>query len=430
MKTSNAQNLLERANRYLVGGCLGSFQMPSDVTTVFHHGKGSRLYDVDGREYIDYVMGSGPLILGHAHPGVVAAVQKQAALGSTFYALNEPIIHLAERIVEASPCGERIRFCASGTEGTFSALRLARAFTNREKILKFEGGWHGAHDYAQQSTTPPQPTDGPTPVPDSAGIPRSVSQSVLVSPFNNTNAAIELIHTYATDLAAVIVEPFQRAIPPTPGFLEALRETTKAHGILLIFDEVVTGFRMAWGGAQERYGVLSDIAVYGKTISGGYPLAAICGRADVLDIADPRRKGNAPYAFVSGTTNGNPISAVAGLATLDVLEQKDTYPKLYALADRLKTGLETLGQNRGLPLVLAGDGPVLQPFFTETPIHNYADLLKADAATAREFCKAMIRRGIFFNPGNKLYLSLAHTEEDIDLTLEVAAEVLDEISRN
>lgn len=420
MDNENVQNLLERAHRYLVGGCMGMFRMPDGVATVFHRGQGSRIYDIAGREYIDYVMGSGPLILGHAHPAVVDAVQRQVALGSTFFGLNEPVIRLAERLVEAAPCGERARFDSSGTAGTFDALRLARAFTGREKILKFEGGWHGAHDYAQQSAVPAHPTDGPAAVPDSAGIPKAVSQSVLVAPFNRAETAVELIAAYADDLAAVILEPFQRALRPAPGFLEALRKATQEHGVVLIFDEVVTGFRIAWGGAQERYGVVPDLAVYGKTISGGYPLAAVCGRADIMDYADPRRKGKSPYVFISGTSNGNPVSTSAGLATLDELEKEGVYTRLYEIAGKLRAGLEALAKERGLPMQVLGEGPVLQPFFTDADIVTHADTLKADAAAARRFGTELIARGIFVNPGGKLYLSLAHTDADIDRTLEAA----------
>lgn len=425
MDCEEAGKLLERADRYLAGGSLGMFRMPDEVATVFHRGEGSRLYDTNGREYIDYVMGSGPMILGHAHPAVVAAVREQVGLGSTFYGLNEPAIRLAERIVNAVPCGEQIRFTSSGTEATFSAIRLARAFTGREKILKFEGGWHGGHDYAQQSAAPPEPADYPAPVADSGGIPRGASQTVLVAPFNDPEVAADIVKTHSSELAAVILEPMQRAIRPQPGYLESLRAVTRARGVMLIFDEVVTGFRIAWGGAQERYGVVPDLAVYGKTISGGYPLAAVCGRTDVMACAD-RRRTSLPV-FISGTTNGNPISTTAGLATLDELEKEGVYPRLYALSDRLRAGLETVGRAMGFCFQVIGEGPVLQPFFTDATIRNHADTLKADVEAVRRFGIELIKRGIFVNPTGKLYLSLALSEDDIDRTLEAAGEAFSQI---
>ena len=427
MGSDDLQNLLDRANRYLVGGCTGMFRMPDDVVTVFHHGEGSRLFDVTGREYIDYVMGSGPLILGHAHPAVIDAVRHQLSLGTTFFGLHAPVIRLAERLVEVVPCAERVRFTSSGSDGTFSALRLARAFTGREKILKFEGGWHGGHDYAQQSAYPPMPGDGPVSIPDCDGIPKTVSETVLVAPFNDPGIAAEVINNCAQDLAAVIVEPLQRAIRPVPGFLQALREATEAHNVVLIFDEIVTGFRIAWGGAQERYGVVPDMAVYGKSISGGFPMAAICGRADIMDCADPRRRGNDSYAFISSTANGNPIGTTAGLVCLDELGKEGVYPRLYAVPGQLKDGLESLGRERGLPLRVFGEGPVMQPFFTDIEILNYTDTLKADAKAAWQFGREMIKRGIYVTPGGKLYLSLAHSESDVDRTLEAAKGALEEV---
>ena len=424
MNDKRAQNLLDLAGDFLVGGCLGMFRLPDEVATVFHRGEGSRIFDVEGREYIDYVMGSGPLILGHAHPAVVAAVREQVGLGSTFYGLNEPAVRLAQRVVEASPCGELIRFTTSGTEGTFGALRLARAYTGREKVLKFEGGWHGAHDYAQQSASSSRPAEYPIPVTDSGGIPQGASQTVLVTPFNDPGAAAAVVKKHGDDLAAIIVEPLQRGIPPEPGFLERLREVSQACGALLIFDEVVTGFRIAWGGAQERYGVVPDLVVYGKTISGGYPLAAVCGRADIMAGADPRRKGAAEYVFISGTMNGNPVASRAGLATMDELEKEGTYTRLYEISDRLRQGLERLGQELDFPLQVTGEGPVLEPAFSREPIRTYADTLKADARTGQRFGVELVRRGIFVTPGKKIYLSLAHTAADVDRTLEVAEEAL------
>ena len=418
MENHSKQDLLAAADRYLVGGCLGMFRLPDESATVFARGQGGHIYDVEGRDFVDFVMGSGPMILGHSHPSVVAAVRDQVGRGSTFYGLNEPAIQLAEKVVEASPCGELIRFTSSGTEGTFAALRIARAFTGREKVLKFEGGWHGAHDYAQLSASSSVPSNYPSPTVDSGGIPRGASESVLVTPFNDAQMANAVIAANRDELAAVIVEPLQRAIPPDPGFLAALRDACKANDVLLIFDEVVTGFRLAWGGAQEAYGVVPDLAVYGKTISGGYALAAVCGRGEVMACADPRRRSEPDYVFVSGTTNGNPVSATAGLATLSELEKEGSYARLYATAGRLKQGMEGQASALDIPVRIMGVGPVLQPFFTPDPIRSYADGLNADAGLARNFGVELLRRDIFHTPGGKFYISLAHTDADIDRTLE------------
>ena len=275
-----------------------------------------------------------------------------------------------------------------------------------------------------QSAAPSGPAQYPDPVPDSSGIPGAASRTVLVSPFNDPAAAERLVAEHAGDLAAIIVEPLQRALRPEPGFLESLREVTRAHGVLLVFDEIVTGFRLAWGGAQERYGVIPDLAVYGKTISGGYPLAAVCGREEVMALADPRRKAESDFVFASGTMNGNPVGCAAGLATLDELEKEGVYPRLHETSDRLRQGLEETGRSLGLPFQVIGDGPVLQPVFTEAPVRTHADGLRADADAARRFGVEMIRRGVLVTPGGKLYLSLAHTAGDVDHTLQVAEDSL------
>ena len=394
------------------------FRLPDESATVFARGEGGHIFDVEGRDYVDFVMGSGPMILGHSHPAVVAAVRDQVGRGSTFYGLNEPAIRLAEKVVTASPCGELIRFTSSGTEATFAALRIARAFSGREKVLKFEGGWHGAHDYAQLSASNNAPSNYPSPTVDSGGIPRGASDSVFVTPFNDADMASAVISDHRDELAAVIVEPLQRAIPPEPGFLAALREACQANAVLLIFDEVVTGFRLAWGGAQEAYDVVPDLAVYGKTISGGYALAAVCGRGDVMACADPRRRSEPEYVFVSGTINGNPVSATAGLATLGELEKAGSYARLLATSGRLKQGIEAQARALDIPLCMMGEGAVLQPFFTRHQISNYADGLKADSALACAFGIELLRRDIFHTPGGKFYVSLAHTDADVDRTLE------------
>jgi glutamate-1-semialdehyde 2,1-aminomutase len=422
------QDLLQRAERCIPGACLGMMPLPPDARMVMVRGQGSRIYDAAGKEYLDYMLGSGPLLLGHSRPEVVEAVQRQVAAGSTFFALNEPAIRLAEAIVEAAPCGEAIRFQTTGSEATFAALRLSRAFTGRDRVLKFEGGWHGGHDIGQLSAgiaAVTEPPPFPRSFPDCDGIPRGVLEDVLVAPFNDPATTAAIIEQHHRELAAVIVEPMQRALKPEPGFLEGLRTVTQKYGIVLVFDEVVTGFRLAWGGAQERYGVVPDLACYGKVIGGGYPLSAVAGKRELLQLADPRQKGSGRYCFLSGTLTGNPVACAAGLAALGVLRQPGTYDRLQEKGHRLAEGLRRTGANVGVPLQVLGDGPVLQVVFTDPrPLRNHRDLLRADRKAAVAFGYELIRRGVYCTPGGKLYLSLAHSEADLDRTVEIAAEVL------
>ncbi len=417
-------DLVERAARVLPGASLGSFQLPHERTIVIAEGRGARLWDVDGNEYIDYVLGSGPMLLGHAHPAVVEAVQRQAARGSTFYTLNEPVIQLAEAIVAAVPCAEAIKFVSTGTEATFHALRLARAYTGKQHILKFEGGFHGVHDYALVSAFGMDATGERRPVLDSAGIPAAAAATVHVAPFNDPATVRDVIAVHADTLAAVIMEPMQRAITPAPGFLEAVRAATREFGVLLIFDEVVTGFRLAYGGAQEYYGVVPDLATYAKAIGGGYPLAAVVGRRDIMDLTDPRQRTNGGYAVLGGTLSGNPVAASAGLATLEQLREPGMYERLFASGDRLRHGIEALGREMGIPLQAPGDGPLFQAFFTDRPIRNHADTLAADADLAFRFGMECLTRGLFHTPGAKFYISSAHTDADFDRTLDVFREAL------
>ncbi len=308
---SDTDELRATAESIFPGRSSGSYAVPpwmQDV--VVASGQGSRFYTTTGDGYLDYILGSGPLILGHAHPQVVAAVQEQAGRGSTFYALNEPIIRLGQMIVEAVPCAEQVMFASSGAEATYLALRLARAATGRDLILRFAGSYHGHHDYVSTQ---------------SAGVPEAVRESVLTATFNDLASVEEQLAAHPGQVAAVIVEPLHRVVRPEPGFLDDLARVTRAAGALLIFDEVVTGFRLGWGGGQERYGVTPDLATYGKIIGGGYPLSAICGRREIMEQASPRRGGQPGYVFISGTLSGNPIGATAGLATLTELRQPGVY---------------------------------------------------------------------------------------------------------
>ena len=322
--------------RVLPGGVLGGYYAPQELAFVVREARGPRLYDFSGREYIDYILGSGPLVLGHAHPAVVAAVETQLRKGTTYFQLSEPTLALAEEICRAVPCAEQIRFCGSGSEATFFALRVARAFRQRDKILKFEGGFHGVHDYSLMSVGPRTPKAFPAPTPDSAGIPHSIQGEVLVAPFNDVAEAQAMIEAHHHDLAAVIMEPLQRLVVPQPGFLQGVREITARHGVPLIFDEIVTGFRFAYGGAQEYYGVVPDLAAFGKIIGGGFPLAAVAGRRDIMrHFSQEMSEGG--FVQQAGTLNGNPIAAAAGLATLAELRRPGTYERLFA------TGRHTAG---------------------------------------------------------------------------------------
>ena len=419
-----------RAARVMPHGAVGVAAGARGGAFVAARGEGSKIYDADGNAYTDYVLGSGPLIMGHAHPAITEAVVRQAQRGSHFYALSEPIIELAEQIVDAVPCAERVKFASTGSEATFLAMRYARAFTGRDKVLKFEGGYHGHSDYALVASTPRRAVDYPVAGADSAGVPRAVADQMLVAPYNDAATAAEIIAAYGRELAAVIVEPYQRVIPPQPGFLQALREATKASNVLLIFDEVVTGFRLAWGGAQERYGVVPDLAVYGKTIGGGYAISAVAGAAEVIDLADPRRRdADDRYTFFAGTFSGNPLAAAAGSATLRELSQPGTYDRLRAVGDRLAHGLQALLAERGIPGQVLWDGPIVTVIFTDQPVTDYRSAQTADPRRMAAWYEGLLSRGMLVNPAvQKFYLSAVHSDADIDATLAAAREVLAEMA--
>ena len=421
------RDLLDAAARCLPGACLGQNPLPPELSFIVDHAEGARLVDTGGRTWLDYVLGSGPLLLGHAHPALVRAVQAQVAKGSTFFWLSEPSVRLAEEVVAAVPCAEQVRFVSTGTEATMLACRMARTLTGRERVLKFEGGWHGLHDYAMVGNWR-LPSEAPheQPLPDVGGIPRGTVASVLTAPFNDLETTTAVAGRHAADLAAIIVEPLQRAIRPRPGFLAGLRDLTRRLGAVLIFDEVVTGFRLAYGGAQEHYGVVPDLAVFGKALTGGFSLAAVAGRADVMATADPARKGTLQYAALSGTLSGNALACAAGLAALGELRRPGVYPRLHALGERLRGGLARRAAALGVPMQVLGDGPIAQPFFVapEAPLASERDLRAADGRQAARFAHELLRRGLFVLPHTKLYLSLAHTDADVDFTLDAMEDAL------
>lgn len=414
---------LEKAAAYLPGGSNGN---TVTMDMVIRGGRGPRVWDLSGNEYIDYALGSGPMLIGHANPEVVAAVSEQLSQGTTYFGLNEHAILLAEEIVQAVPCAEKVRFASSGTEATFFAMRAVRAYRGRNKILKFEGGFHGMNDYGLMSMAPSKPLDFPAPTPDSSGIPESLQGDVLVAPFNDIETTSAIIERYHEELAGVIVEPLQRVIPPAPGFLEGLRDVTRRFHVPLIFDEIVTGFRFAYGGAQEFYGVTPDMCTLGKAVAGGFPLSAVAGSADIMEHFAPSDP-DAPFVMQEGTFNGNPIGSVAGLATLKVLRREGTYERLFATGNRLKEALTRLLYEAEMPAQVVGEAPMFDVIFTDHKITNYRSMLDRDQPKVMRFTELLRERGIFKNHG-KYYVSTTHADAEVEQTISAwksALEALD-----
>jgi glutamate-1-semialdehyde 2,1-aminomutase len=411
--------LVALARRVLPGGSFGN--LSSDI--VIGEGRAGRIWDVSGNEYVDFLLGSGPMFIGHAHPDVVAAVQAQIPRGVTFFANSEPGIRLAAAIVDAVPCADKVRFTSTGTEADVYAMRVARAFRGRDKVMKFEGGFHGMSEYSLQSLAPKRPGNFPQAVPDGPGIPRSVSGDMLIAPFNNADLAASLIREHREELAAVIVEPFQRLLKPRPGFLEALRAVTAECGIPLIFDEIVTGFRFAYGGAQEYYGVIPDICTLGKIVAGGFPLAAVCGRADIMRHFDRSEVGDNVLPQI-GTLSGNPVASVAGLVTLEVLREPGTYDRVFATGRRLMDGLTGMIRERGLPAQVIGEPVLFDIVFAEGEIFDYRSGLQQDSEALRRFNATLRSQGVL-KGDTKFYISTAHDADDVKHTLEAFAAALD-----
>jgi glutamate-1-semialdehyde 2,1-aminomutase len=406
-------DIFDKAKRVLPGGTFGNF--PGEV--VIREGRAGRVWDENGKEYVDYLLGSGPMLVGHAHPEVTEAAQAQIAKGTTFFANNRLGIELAEAIVEAVPCAEQVRFVSSGSEADLYAMRAARAFTRRDKILKFEGGYHGMSDYSLMSLAPKRSSNFPMPVPDSAGIPKSVRDDMIIAPFNDAEVVAGLVKEHRDELAGVIVEPFQRIIPPAPGFLPALRKITADNGVPLIFDEVVTGFRLAYGGAQEYYGVVPDLCTLGKVIGGGFPLAAIAGRAEIMAHFDKDKVGDENFLVQIGTLSGNPVAAAAGLATMAILRRPGAYEQIHATGRELMGALGELLKAAGIPAQISGEPPLFDVVFTDEPVRDYRGTLRGDADKMRHFNTLLRERGILKGE-SKYYISLAHTPEDVRFTID------------
>ena len=428
-QSAEEKALWDKARHYLPEAQLGNAPANFEDGFIVKEAHGSRICDYSGNQYIDYLLGSGPMILGHSHPAVVKAVQECLSKGSTYFLTSGVAIELAQEICRAVPCAEMVRFTTSGTEATFQCLRVARAHRQRDKVLKFEGGYHGSHDYAMMSSYSFQPADFPQAMPNSAGIPEVVKDTVLVAPFNDLDTTTRIIRQHHEEMACVILEPLQRIIPPEPGFLEGLREITSRYGLLLIFDEVVTGFRFAYGGAQEFYGVQPDLAAIGKGVGGGYPLAAVCGRAEVMRHYDSSMVDPADYVPQVGTLSGNPVAATAGLATLAELRKPGTYERLRDVGHRLKTALQEALEQAEVPAQVVGDDTVFDVCFTDVNVVDYRSAMTANRDRMRQFNRLLLERGIL-KAGQKFYMSLAHTDEDVQYTIRAFQDVAQTLQRS
>ncbi len=421
---SRSNELFARAEKILVGGVdspVRAFKAVGGTPLIIDRAHGSRLWDVDGREYIDYVCSWGALILGHAHPEVVAAIADQAQRG-TSYGMTSPLeIELGERIARAIPSIELIRFVSSGTEATMSAIRAARAFTKRDLILKFEGGYHGHADSFLVQAGSGLATFG---ISSSPGVSEPLAHLTLNAPYNDLDSIEAIFRAHAKQIAAVIVEPVAAnmgVVAPASGFLEGLRKITSSEGALLIFDEVITGFRLALGGAQQVYNVAPDLTTLGKIIGGGLPVAAYSGRRDIMEMIAPLGP-----VYQAGTLSGNPLAMRAGLATLPQLEARGFYDALNEKANRLAEGLRSALAESRIPGQVNVAGSLLTLFFASEPVRDYAAAKKSDAARFAAFFRQMLDRGVFLPPSQfeALFVSSAHSDADIDATISAARESL------
>jgi glutamate-1-semialdehyde 2,1-aminomutase len=416
--------IFERGQKTLVGGVdspVRAFRAVGGTPLVIDHALGTRLYDVDGCEYLDYVCSWGALILGHAHPDVVAAVSDQAAKG-TSYGMTSPLeIELGEKIVAAVPSVEMVRFVSSGTEAAMSAVRLARAFTERDMVIKFEGCYHGHSDGFLSEAGSGLATLGIAACP---GVPDAFASLTLNTPFNDLAGVESLFRQHPKKIAAIVVEPVAAnmgVVAPAPGFLEGLREITKREGALLIFDEVITGFRVAYGGAQQIYKIVPDLTVMGKIIGGGLPVAAYGGKREIMERVAPLGP-----VYQAGTLSGNPLAMRAGLAMLPQLQAPGFYEDLNRKTARLGDGLKSALRDSGMAGVVNVAGSLLTIFFSGNAVNNYADAKRSDTTRFGTFFQEMLRRGIFLPPSQyeALFVSAAHSDAEIDATIAAARESL------
>ena len=431
-KTKKSAEWFARASGHLPGGVTGNVKFYAPYPVFAKKASGAHLWDLDGNDYIDYMLCFGPLILGHGHPRVMKAVVDQLERDGTtiFGPPHELETIMAERLNSIFPCAERVRFTNSGLEATLHALRVCRGFKRRNRIAKFEGHYHGCYDEALVSLTPSEETAGPyaapQPVACSLGTSDYTLQSVQVLPFNDAEDTVRLLKAHKGDLAAVIMEPVQRGfIESDPEFLKAVRETTEELDIILIFDEVMSGFRMdRLGGAQTMYGVTPDMMCLGKIIGGGFPAGAFLGREDIMDVVNPVTRGKDNRVFHGGTFNGHPSVLAAGMATIDVLEEPSTYPKLSETTSKLRNGLNDLFSRLGFEALAVGPGSTFNVVFAKECAHSYRDCMHFDANLRKDFDYGLLARGIHLHPDKPLYTCTELTDDDVNRTLSAAEEVL------
>jgi glutamate-1-semialdehyde 2,1-aminomutase len=427
IKTTKSQEIFAAAQNLMPGGVnspVRAFKSVGGQPIVFDHVKGAYIWDVDGNQYIDYVGTWGPAICGHAHPEVIAALHEALEKGTSFGAPCVLENVLAEMVIDAVPSIEMVRFVNSGTEACMAVLRLMRAFTGREKVIKFEGCYHGHADMFLVKAGSGVATLG---LPDSPGVPKSVTSSTLTAPFNDLEGVKALFEENRDQIAGIILEPVvgnAGFIPPDAGFLEGLRELTHEHGALLVFDEVMTGFRIAYGGAQEKFGITPDLTTLGKVIGGGLPVGAYGGRRDIMSMVAP-----AGPMYQAGTLSGNPLAMTAGIKTLELLQKSGTYEYLDKITKKLANGLLQIAQETGHAACGGSISAMFGLFLTAGPVHNYEDAKKSDLAKFARFHRGMLEHGIYLAPSQfeAGFTSFAHTEEDIDRTLEAARDVMSQI---
>lgn len=407
--------MIHRAKNLFPGISNGEFGIIDESSVpIIQSGDGARVWDSNGKAYIDMTMAWGSVLIGHANPVIREAAFNAAKKGTNFAALNTQMVELGDQIASISPCVEKIRFVASGTEATMLCLRLARSVSGKSKILKFEGAYHGQHPEGIASMVQLNDRSSTKANTSGTGAPW-VKESVLVAPFNDLEATRALIKENAADLAAVIVEPLHRCLKPVDGFLSGLRKITQELGIILVFDEVVTGFRLALGGAQEYYGVKPDLVAYGKALGGGFPIGAFGGSEEIMEGVNESRYSKLNYSWSASTTGGNPVSCAAAMATIKLLSEQQNFEKLHRLGREFRKQLTEILVNNEEPFQVLGDGPLAQVVFTDRTINNSRDWGVADRNKGLLLMLQLIKEGVFLNPmGTKMYLSLSHEAKEME----------------